>query len=161
MLRARRRPLTSPRPRAADPTVLHRFLIAGRQSAPKAAALIEAMLAWREAKGVEETAATFDFSERAAFLKAYPQGWHKCDRAGRPVFIQQLGRADVDATLAVTTEEVRAGCSYRRLRGAAAAATAVVAAAPCAARTSSTCEWQCARFAPRSTPHTPFNRSAW
>lgn len=85
--------------------MLYRYLLAARQSAAKAHGLVAATLAWRESAGVDALVRGFDFAERAAFLEAYPQGWHKCDRAGRPVFIQQLGRADVDRTLAVTTEE--------------------------------------------------------
>jgi hypothetical protein len=96
-----------PRPRtpSPDPTVLYRFLIAGGRDPEKAAALVHAMLSWRDATGVDALVRNFDFAERGAYLAAYPQGYHKTDRAGRPVFIQQLGRADVDAVLAVTTEQ--------------------------------------------------------
>lgn len=86
--------------------MLHRFLVASRQSPAKAVGLIEAMLAWRAADGVDSLVRAFEFTERPAFFEAYPQGWHKVDRKGRPVYVQQLGRADVDKTLAVTTEEV-------------------------------------------------------
>jgi hypothetical protein len=85
--------------------VLYRFLIAGGRDPSKAASLIADMLAWRDAAGVDALVRDFDFAERDAYLAAYPQGYHKTDRAGRPVFIQQLGRADVDAVLAVTSEQ--------------------------------------------------------
>jgi len=80
-------------------------MIAGRRDAAKAHSLIETMVAWRQEAGIDQLVKEFDFTEREAYFKGYPQGYHKVDRQGRPVFIQQLGRADVDTVLLLTTEQ--------------------------------------------------------
>jgi len=43
--------------------------------------------------------------ERDPFLSLYPQGYHKTDRLGRPIYIQHLGAINVKALQEVTTVE--------------------------------------------------------
>lgn len=43
--------------------------------------------------------------EREAFLALYPQGYHKTDKLGRPIYIQHLGQINVKTLKTVTTEE--------------------------------------------------------
>lgn len=43
--------------------------------------------------------------ERDAFLTLYPQGYHKTDRLGRPIYIQHLGQINMRALQEVTTDE--------------------------------------------------------
>ncbi|KIZ04390.1 SEC14 cytosolic factor [Monoraphidium neglectum] len=88
-----------------DPTVLIRFLAAGGRDPKKAAGLVEAMLRWRTDSGIDRLVREFEFAERGVCMEAYPQGYHKTDKKGRPVYIQQLGRADIDTVMAVTTEQ--------------------------------------------------------
>jgi len=47
----------------------------------------------------------FDPQERDAFLSLYPQGYHKTDRLGRPIYIQHLGQINVRALSEVTNVE--------------------------------------------------------
>lgn len=60
---------------------------------------------WRKEFGVEELLLTWDFKEKAAVDKYYPQYYHKMDKDGRPVFIQQLGKLDVKALYNITTQD--------------------------------------------------------
>ena len=62
-------------------------------------------LEWRKSFGVDNIIEEFHFEERDAFLSLYPQGYHKTDRLGRPVYIQHLGQINVRALQKVTTEE--------------------------------------------------------
>ena len=55
--------------------------------------------------GVDTIQDTLHFHERDAFLSLYPQGYHKTDRLGRPVYIQHLGQINIRALQSVTTEE--------------------------------------------------------
>lgn len=64
-----------------------------------------AHLKWREDLGVDSILEDFHFHERDAFLTLYPQGYHKTDRLGRPIYIQHLGQINVKAIAKVTTED--------------------------------------------------------
>jgi hypothetical protein len=55
--------------------------------------------------GVEELVRTFDYKERPEVFKYYPQYYHKTDKDGRPVYIEQLGNVDLTALRKITTEE--------------------------------------------------------
>ena len=62
-------------------------------------------LNWRKEMGVDTIDKTLHFHERDAFLTLYPQGYHKTDRLGRPIYIQHLGQINIRALSKVTTEE--------------------------------------------------------
>ena len=63
------------------------------------------MAAWRQQRGVDALMSEFEFTERGAVRRAYPHFYHKTDRHGRPVYYELLGRADLDALLAATSNE--------------------------------------------------------
>jgi len=60
---------------------------------------------WRKDFGVDEIVKSFDFKEKAEVDKFYPQFYHKTDKDGRPVYIEQLGKLDIKALYAITTQE--------------------------------------------------------
>jgi len=60
---------------------------------------------WRKDEKVDELARTFEFPEKKEVDKYYPQYYHKTDKDGRPIYIEQLGKLDFKALYAVTTEE--------------------------------------------------------
>ncbi|KAI0368472.1 hypothetical protein BV20DRAFT_969298 [Pilatotrama ljubarskyi] len=47
----------------------------------------------------------FDFKEKEAVDKYYPQYYHKTDKEGRPLYIERLGLLDIKALYAITTPE--------------------------------------------------------
>ena len=47
----------------------------------------------------------FKYDEKAKVFAFYPQYYHKTDRDGRPVYIEQLGKVDLDAMRKITTDE--------------------------------------------------------
>lgn len=89
----------------ADKYYLRRFLRARHHDLRKAIDMFLAHLKWREDFGVDTILEDFHFHERDAFLTLYPQGYHKTDRLGRPIYIQHLGQINVKAIARVTTEE--------------------------------------------------------
>ncbi|CAI6339002.1 unnamed protein product [Periconia digitata] len=55
--------------------------------------------------GVEELVRTFDYKERPQIMQYYPQYYHKIDKDGRPLYIEQLGKVDFAALEKITTQE--------------------------------------------------------
>ncbi|KAL9090966.1 MAG: hypothetical protein Q9159_001709 [Coniocarpon cinnabarinum] len=53
--------------------------------------------------GVDELVQHFDYKERPEVFKFYPQYYHKTDKDGRPLYIEQLGKIDLTAMNKVTT----------------------------------------------------------
>ena len=89
----------------ADKFYLRRFLRARQHDLKRAKEMFLNHLKWRKEMGVDTIIETFHFHERDAFLTLYPQGYHKTDRLGRPIYIQHLGQINVKAIARVTTEE--------------------------------------------------------
>jgi len=55
--------------------------------------------------GVDDLVRNFDYKEKPEVFKYYPQYYHKTDKDGRPVYIEQLGKIDLDALRKITTDE--------------------------------------------------------
>lgn len=55
--------------------------------------------------GLDKLVPTFDYKERAQVFAYYPQYYHKTDREGRPVWIEQLGKIDLEKMRMITTDE--------------------------------------------------------
>lgn len=60
---------------------------------------------WKQSFKVDELYETFDYKEKPAVDELYPRFYHKCDKDGRPVYIEQLGKLDLDKLWKVTTSE--------------------------------------------------------
>jgi len=61
-------------------------------------------LKWREAWDVDNILFE-EFPEREQLLQYFPQGYHMCDRQGRPIYIQYLGGINIHKILSFTDEE--------------------------------------------------------
>ena len=60
---------------------------------------------WRRDFGTDELVHTFNYTEKAQVFEYYPQYYHKIHKEGRPVYIEQLGKVDLEAMRKVTTDE--------------------------------------------------------
>ncbi|KAL1303188.1 hypothetical protein AAFC00_006612 [Neodothiora populina] len=55
--------------------------------------------------GVDALVPTFDYKEKEEVFRYYPQYYHKTDKEGRPLYIEQLGKIDLKAMYKITTED--------------------------------------------------------
>lgn len=92
-------------PERMDDATLLRFLRARKFDVPKAKEMILSAEAWREDFGVDDLVENFDFPEKAEVDKYYPQYYHKMDKDGRPIYVERLGKLDIKALYALTTQE--------------------------------------------------------
>ncbi|EIW70909.1 hypothetical protein TREMEDRAFT_29311 [Tremella mesenterica DSM 1558] len=89
-----------------DDQALLRFLRARKFDLPKAKIMWAANEKWRADFGADEIAENgFDYPEQSEVDKYYPQYYHKIDREGRPIYIEQLGKLDIPKLYALTTQE--------------------------------------------------------
>jgi len=92
-------------PERMDDATLLRFLRARKFDVPKAKEMLLAMEQWRKDFGIVELVENFDFKEKKAVDKYYPQYYHKMDKDGRPIYVEQLGKLDIKALYEITTQE--------------------------------------------------------
>nr|AEF13176.1 putative Sec14 protein [Cryptococcus neoformans var. grubii] len=89
-----------------DDQTLLRFLRARKFDLPKAKLMWANNEKWRKQFGADEIAANgFDYPEQSQVVKYYPQFYHKTDNDGRPVYIEQLGKLDINKLYAITTQD--------------------------------------------------------
>lgn len=60
---------------------------------------------WRKEFGVDDLVRNFDYKEKPQVFQYYPQYYHKTDKDGRPVYIEQYGKIDLNAMYKITTAE--------------------------------------------------------
>ncbi|KIM79486.1 hypothetical protein PILCRDRAFT_823390 [Piloderma croceum F 1598] len=83
-------------PERMDDATLLRFLRARKFDLAKAKIMLISAEQWRKDEKVDEIAKGFDFPEKAAIDEFYPQYYHKCDKDGRPIYIESLAHLDID-----------------------------------------------------------------
>ncbi|KAI6833665.1 putative phosphatidylinositol transporter [Hortaea werneckii] len=90
-----------------DTITLLRFLRARKFDVQLAKQMFTESEKWRAefGGGVDNLARTFDYTEKPEVFKYYPQYYHKTDKDGRPVYVEQLGKVDLEALRKVTTDE--------------------------------------------------------
>jgi hypothetical protein len=54
---------------------------------------------------VDEIYSTFKFDEQAAVSTIYPRFYHKTDKVGRPIYVEILGKLELDQLFKLTTKE--------------------------------------------------------
>ncbi|CAG8972849.1 hypothetical protein HYALB_00001268 [Hymenoscyphus albidus] len=62
---------------------------------------------WRKefGGGLDDLVRTFDYKEKPQVFEYYPQYYHKTDKDGRPVYIEQMGKIDLAAMYKITTSD--------------------------------------------------------
>mmetsp|Transcript_38738 Transcript_38738/g.86147 ORF Transcript_38738/g.86147 Transcript_38738/m.86147 type:complete len:516 (+) Transcript_38738:123-1670(+) len=88
-----------------DYYILRRFLRARSYDLEKATTMWLNYLNWKKEFQVDTILQDFYFGERDRFLDFYPQGYHKLDKMGRPIYIQQIGKINVTEIKKVTSED--------------------------------------------------------
>jgi len=88
-----------------DDASLLRFLRARKFDLPKAKEMLLNAEKWRIDFKVDDIIQNFEFKEKVEVDKYYPQYYHKSDKDGRPIYIEQLGKLDIKALYSCTTQE--------------------------------------------------------
>jgi len=86
-------------------TTLLRFLKARGWNLAKAEAMYTAMVAWRRSFGTDDVYENFEYTEKDAVLKVYPQFYCGVDRFGRPVYVEKTGLVNAAELAKHTTVE--------------------------------------------------------
>ncbi|KAJ6187903.1 hypothetical protein N7519_002811 [Penicillium mononematosum] len=101
-----------------DTLTLLRFLRARKFDVEAAKAMFTASEAWRKEFGTDDLARNFEYPEKEEVFKFYPQYYHKTDKDGRPVYIEKLGKIDLNQMYKITTADrmlKNLVCEYEKL----------------------------------------------
>ncbi|KAJ9603599.1 cytosolic factor, phosphatidylinositol/phosphatidylcholine transfer protein [Cladophialophora chaetospira] len=88
-----------------DTLTLLRFLRARKFNVEHAKTMFINNEKWRKEFGTDDLVRTFDYKERPQMFEYYPQYYHKTDKDGRPVYIEQYGKIDLNAMYKISTAE--------------------------------------------------------
>ncbi|KAL9625581.1 MAG: hypothetical protein Q9160_000294 [Pyrenula sp. 1 TL-2023] len=88
-----------------DTLTLLRFLRARKFNVEHSKQMFIDCEKWRKEFGTDDLVTTFDYKEKPKVFEYYPQYYHKTDKDGRPVYIEQLGKIDLNAMYKITTAE--------------------------------------------------------
>ncbi|PWY87881.1 hypothetical protein BO94DRAFT_57391 [Aspergillus sclerotioniger CBS 115572] len=88
-----------------DTLTLLRFLRARKFDVALAKTMFVDTEKWRKDFNTDELVRTFEYNEKAQVFQYYPQYYHKTDKDGRPVYIEKLGKIDLNAMYKITTAE--------------------------------------------------------
>ncbi|KAJ5103991.1 Sec14 cytosolic factor [Penicillium argentinense] len=88
-----------------DTLTLLRFLRARKFDVNLAKQMFVHCEKWRKEFGTDNLPATFEYPEKPEVFKYYPQYYHKTDKDGRPIYIEKLGKIDLNAMYKITTSE--------------------------------------------------------
>ncbi|CAG8789657.1 6386_t:CDS:1, partial [Cetraspora pellucida] len=76
--------------RRHDDACLLRFLRARKFDLTKTKKMFLDCEKWRKDFGVDELVKSFDYKERDEVMKYYPRYYHKTDKDGRPIYIEEI-----------------------------------------------------------------------
>ncbi|BAO40875.1 SEC14 cytosolic factor [Kluyveromyces marxianus] len=88
-----------------DDSTLLRFLRARKFDVEAAKVMYENCEKWRKEFGVDTIFEDFHYEEKPLVAKYYPQYYHKIDKDGRPVYIEELGSVNLTQMYKITTQE--------------------------------------------------------
>jgi len=88
-----------------DDATLLRFLRARKFDIEKAKEMYVNCEKWRQEYGTNTILEDFHYMEKSKVAEFYPQYYHKIDKDGRPVYVEQVGAVKVAEMYKITTEE--------------------------------------------------------
>ncbi|KAI9707118.1 MAG: cytosolic factor, phosphatidylinositol/phosphatidylcholine transfer protein [Candelina mexicana] len=88
-----------------DTLCLLRFLRARKFNVEQSKQMFIECEKWRKEFGVDDLVRNFNYVEKPKVFEYYPQYYHKADKDGRPVYIEQLGKIDLAAMYKITSAE--------------------------------------------------------
>lgn len=88
-----------------DDATLLRFLRARKFDIAKAREMYAACEKWRKEFGVNTVLQDFHYVEKPKVAEYYPQYYHKTDKDGRPIYVEQLGSVRLNEMYKITTQE--------------------------------------------------------
>jgi hypothetical protein len=60
---------------------------------------------WRKEFGTDTIFEDFHYDEKPIVAKFYPQYYHKTDKDGRPIYVEELGQVNITEMYKITTQE--------------------------------------------------------
>ncbi|KAL2072232.1 hypothetical protein VTL71DRAFT_11575 [Oculimacula yallundae] len=88
-----------------DTLTLLRFLRARKFDVALAEKMFVDSENWRKEINLDDLTRNFKYEEKPQVSEYYPQYYHKTDKDGRPVYIEQMGKIDLNAMYKITTAE--------------------------------------------------------
>lgn len=88
-----------------DDATLLRFLRARKFNVALAKDMYVACEKWRKEAKVDTILEDFHYEEKPLVAKYYPQYYHKTDKDGRPVYVEELGTVNLHEMYKITTHE--------------------------------------------------------
>ncbi|KAM0716098.1 hypothetical protein Q7P37_008612 [Cladosporium fusiforme] len=90
-----------------DTLTLLRFLRARKFIVEQSKQMFVDCEKWRSefGGGLDNLVPNFDYQEKPQVFAYYPQYYHKTDKDGRPLYIEQLGKIDLTAMRKITTDQ--------------------------------------------------------
>ncbi|KAG2439718.1 hypothetical protein HYH02_010597 [Chlamydomonas schloesseri] len=92
-------------PEKHDYYTLRRFLRARTYNLQLATEMWVAHIHWCRELYLDHLLQNFEFPERDEILKYFPQGYHKLDKLGRPVYVQLMGGVNISQLLKVADQD--------------------------------------------------------
>ena len=83
---------------------LLRFMRARKFDVKKVHEMFTTYLKWRTTENVDDIE-NWDFKEQLQVKQVYPHGYHRTDKLGRPIYIEQISKCDIDEVLKRTSEQ--------------------------------------------------------
>ncbi|KAF3920735.1 Patellin-3 [Arthrobotrys entomopaga] len=88
-----------------DTNTMLRYLRARKFDVQKSKDMYIKAEKWRKEKNLDHVVQTWTYPEKPKVFEYYPQYYHKTDKDGRPIYIEQLGKINLTKMLEITDEE--------------------------------------------------------